>query len=359
MPLLVACGLFFTFIGTTAAQNDEDISFGIRPTRANEDIPETFSYFYHQLAPGTTINEEALVINDGGVPVSLVLYAADGFTAVNGGTAFTKENELSNGTSRGTSQWLSCAVREIQLAPGEELVVPFTINVPQNAKPGHHVAGLVVEAAPGEASLPSGEGDAQFAVQVIRRVGVAVVIDIPGEHGASLEIMDADLQQQDSSGAIFKISVHNTGNIYIKGSGTLLVSDTQGTLLATVPLAMDTVLPGDITSFEAAHPIFLIDNDYLLLASINYEGKTALLEGAEIYVRGGESYHEKNDTSAASPFEVINIGTAMENNNSFPGGIIGILLVSLVVLLLLVSAVIKRKVILEKVKGWVSKVRKT
>ena len=162
--------------GIALAQAGGDISFGIRPTKAFEDRPETFSYFLHELAPGAVLSDAALVMNSGDVPVTLELYAADGITAVNGGTAFARVGQEPTGVNR----WLSLSVAEIALEPGEEIAVPFTITVPSDASPGHHVAGIVVAAPPiGEAS-PGGENDGQFAVMVVQQVAVAVVIDVPG-----------------------------------------------------------------------------------------------------------------------------------------------------------------------------------
>ena len=73
--------------GAGVALADGKVSFGIRPTKAHLDRPETFSYFSYKLAPGSVIADEALVMNSGDVPVTLTLYVADGITAVNGGTA--------------------------------------------------------------------------------------------------------------------------------------------------------------------------------------------------------------------------------------------------------------------------------
>ena len=282
--LLIAllCAGLALLVGPRVAQADGEVSFGIRPTKAFEDRPETFSYFSYELTPGAVLTDEALVMNDGEVPVTLKLYAADGITAQNAGTAFAKQGQESTGASRGVSRWLSLSMTEIALEPGEEMVVPFTINVPSDAASGHHVAGLVVEAPPTEG------GEGQLAVNVVRRVGVAVVIDVPGPHVAGLEITRTCLRQQDEQGATFEIDVRNTGNVFVKGEGSLPIADGSGEELASIPLSMDTVLPDDATTFQITHPIRLADGDYLLTVFLDYEGKTAVLEGVEMKVNGGQ-----------------------------------------------------------------------
>ncbi len=285
--VLLALGLALS-AGLGIARADGGVSFGIRPTQASPDRPATFSYFSYELAPGAVLSDEALVMNSGEVPVTLKLYAADGITAINTGTAFAKQGQESSGASRGVSRWLSLSVTEIALEPGEETVVSFTINVPSDASPGHHVAGLVVGAPPSGEASPGGAGEPQFAVRVVQQSEVAVVIDVPGPHVAGLEITGAGLKQQDDQGATFVIAVRSTGNIFVKGEGSLLISDRNGEELASIPLKMGTVLPGDATSFHVSHPVHLADGSYLLTVVLKYEGKTAILEGVEVKVKDGQ-----------------------------------------------------------------------
>ena len=89
--------------GIAQAQAGGAVSFGIRPTKAVEDRPETFSYFSHELAPGALLADEALVMNSGEVPVTLKPYAGDGITAQNGGTAFPHKGKESSGASLGVN----------------------------------------------------------------------------------------------------------------------------------------------------------------------------------------------------------------------------------------------------------------
>ena len=273
--------------GSAMAQTDDGIRFGIRPTEAFEDRPETFSYFSHELAPGAVLTDAALVVNSGFVPVSLNLYAADGITAVNAGTAFARKGQDALGHSRGTREWLSFSKTEFRLEGAEELTVPFTITVPPDALPGHHVAGLVVEAPPGGELAPGGPGDGQFAAIVVQQAAVAVVIDVPGPHVAGLEITSTCMKTQGDLGATFVVGVHNTGNILLKAEGALSLMDRDGTELASVPLEMDTVLPGDFTTFQVDHPVRLGDGDYRLSDVLNYEGKTAELGEQEFKIRDG------------------------------------------------------------------------
>lgn len=315
--------------GIAQAQAGGDVSFGIRPTKAFEDRPETFSYFSYSLEPGAVLSDAALVMNSGEVPVTLKLYAADGITAVNGGTAFAREGQEPTGVNR----WLSLSVTEIALEPGEEMAVPFTITVPSDASPGQHVAGLVVAAPPiGEAS-PSREGEGQFAVMVVQQAAVAVVIDVPGPRVAGLEITGTCLKEQDDLGATFVVAVRNTGNIFLKGEGSVLIMDRNGQELASNPLKMGTVLAGDATSFQVRHPVHLADGDYLVNAVLNYEEETTVLEGTaalppasitgvEITVKDGQPVVgcEPEEEEALPPASITEIGSPPGEDGGPPIG---------------------------------------
>ncbi len=296
--------------GDAQAQTDIGIRFGIRPTKAYEDRPETFSYFSHELAPGAVMADEALVMNSGDEAVTLTLYAADGFTAINTGTAFTKRNQEATGVTRGVNRWLFFSVTEIALEPGEEMLVPFTITVPEDATPGHHVAGLVVEAPPKGQAEASVGGGGQFGAIVIQQAGVAVVIDVPGPHFAGLVITGTCLKEQSDIGATFEVDVRNRGNVIVTGEGSLIIVDRNGEELATVPLRMGAVLPGDATTFQVTHPVHLADGNYLLSEVLNYKGTTANLEGVEIKVKNGQpdvGCDPEEEEAAAPPFSITNI----------------------------------------------------
>ena len=305
------------FAGIGIAQADGgNVSFGIRPTMGQPDRPETFSYFVRELEGGAVVHDEALVLNSGDVPVTLKVFAADAVTAINGGTSFAQQGQQTNGVSR----WLSLDVTEITLEPGEERIVPFTIRVPSDVSPGQYVAGLVVALEPSGGYLASGgEGERQFAARVIRQAGVAVVIEVPGPWLARLEITDAGLVQQDDQGATFVVSVRNTGNVFVKAEGSLLVTDLEGIELASIPLKMDTVLPGDTTIFHVTYPVHLSDGRYLLDATLTYaEGETTFLEGAAVKVKNGQPEVKAKARAPSEPTGITAIvGSPAESNTLF------------------------------------------
>ncbi|MCH8920477.1 MAG: DUF916 domain-containing protein [Chloroflexi bacterium] len=312
LALLVACSLAL-FGWARVAQGDGDVSFGIRPSEANPDEPETFSFFSHKLTAGETLEDAAIVQNNGDVTATARVYLADGVTSINGGTAFTHEGFQTHGTAN----WLTLESEEITLAPGEEGIVSFTISVPAGTSPGEYVAGLVVQ---GEADAQA--GNAGFTVNVVKRSAVAVLVDVPGARLAELEITGVGLDQQNENGSVFIVDVRNTGNILLKGTGLIVIEDGNGTELATVRFEMDTVLAHDSTSFYVSHPIHLEDGSYQLAATLDYKASRgdevgdvpAVIGGVDLVVENGQP---QNPTKVGDPNElpdVVSIGGSTEKS---------------------------------------------
>jgi hypothetical protein len=296
--LAIAVALVLALLGWPGiAQAEGEISFGIGPAKADPNNPETFAYFVHALSPGAVLTEEARVQNSSDVPIVLRIYAADAVSSVGGGAGFAHEGQELNGGRN----WISLSQSEVSLGPGEEALVPFSIEVPPDASPGEHTAGLVVEAAPSEEiplagqAPPTGQDEAAFAVKVVTRSAVAVLVEVPGTRVAALEITDVVMWDQNDQGARFRVYVRNTGNIRVGGEGLLVIRDRDGAELASVPVEMGSVLPGYSTYVNVHHPVNLADGNYLLGATLGYQatrgdevGEAAFIEGVELKVKDGQ-----------------------------------------------------------------------
>ena len=216
-------------------------AFGIRPARAP--TTEGAAFFSYTLSPGDSIRDEALIVNMGQSPMALKLYAADGVTAINGGASFTESGQQ----RRGVFKWLSTEMTATELAAGERVVVPFTLQVPPDAPPGDHVAGWVVEAPP----KPGGEN---LAVAILERVGVAVVIRVPGATNQDLVLSTLCLNQESGSN-YFQVGVANKGNVLTRGTGTFTLTRSDGAEAFARPVELGAVIPGDDTFLRVDAPL--------------------------------------------------------------------------------------------------------
>ncbi len=284
--IAILIALLLSPIIPVIAQETEGISFGIRPTKATEGQEETFSYFSYRVSPASIFNDEALVMNSGNKTVTLKIYSADAITAQNGGTGFVEFGQQARGMSSGAHTWVRLAESEVVLGPGEERIIPFEVNIPADASPGQHIAGLVVEGEPETTGVDTESG---VEVKTVHRVGVAVVMDVDGEKTSGLKINNISLYQQNEEGTTFAVDLSNTGNIFLRPKGFFIVSDRNAErIITTTPLNFDTILPGDSAIFFVPRSARFEDGKYLLSIVLEYEGKKAILEGIGMNIKNGQ-----------------------------------------------------------------------
>jgi hypothetical protein len=134
-------------------------------------------FFEYALDPGATVDDAFTVRNDGATPLTLRIYAADAFTTREGTIDLLPATQQS--VDSGT--WVDLGATHVDLDPGETAVVPFTLSVPADARPGDHPAGIVT-------SLLSDDADAQ--VQVDRRLGSRLYVRVSGELSPSVDVSE-------------------------------------------------------------------------------------------------------------------------------------------------------------------------
>jgi len=278
---LVLAGLALLFVAGFAtvtlpreAHGQSLGSFGIRPTTTTADDPSAGAYFTYDLAPGAALSDEALVVSNGTGSITLKFYAADGATAINGGTAFAGVEEERNGVR----SWLSVEATDIVLQPNESLLVPFSVQVPADAAAGDHVAGLIVEAPP-KAGPTGGLGAA-----VIERVGVAVVIHVPGPTEESLTLGEICLNQKTGSN-YFEVPVANDGNVLTRATGTLQLEREDGNEVFSREVLLGTVLPGDRTQLRMDAPFDPGPGDYVANLTLERSDGADVSAASEVRIR--------------------------------------------------------------------------
>ncbi len=261
-------------VSTALAQ--ATIQFSIQPATMNSTDAEKGSYFVYTLPPGGSASDTAVVMNSGATPMRLKLYAADGVTAIGGGTAFAADGERRSGVF----PWLSAGSREIAVSPGERVPVPFTVNVPPDAVPGDHVAGWVVEGPPRAGS----SGGVQTSIT--ERSGVAVVVRVPGQTTEELAVADICMNQETGSN-YFQVSVGNAGNVLSKASGALTVTrgSGDGQEVFNAPMDVGTVLPADGTFIRVDSPVDLGPGSYIANVALKQSDGRPVVGSGRINIR--------------------------------------------------------------------------
>lgn len=124
--------------------------------------------------PGAVVSDTFRVRNDGATPLDLSVYAADAFTTREGSLDLPPAGTL----SVDAGLWVRPETDLLHLEPGQDAVVPFTISIPADARPGDHPAGIV-------AALRT-RGDGEVALD--RRLGTRIHLRVSGELSPSLSM---------------------------------------------------------------------------------------------------------------------------------------------------------------------------
>jgi hypothetical protein len=107
-----------------------------------------------EVAPSSSVKLTAAIVNQGTDPVSLHTYKMNALSAANGG--FLSGNEADSPV--GATAWIDYPSFDLDVAPGEQQTVTFTVTVPPDTAPGQYISGLGVvtkeaEQIPGSEAL--------------------------------------------------------------------------------------------------------------------------------------------------------------------------------------------------------------
>jgi len=229
------------------------VTFGIQPAGLHR--PDGRSDFAFGVTPGASLSDHVAVVNYSARPLSLQLYATDAVNTSDGGFGL-----LPGGVRpTGAGAWLTLPAAAATVnVPGKrrsgrpgEVIVPFTLKVPDTASPGDHAGGIV-------ASLRSiGRNKSGQAIVLDQRVAIRVFIRVAGTLKPELAISDVHatyhggLDPFGRGRVTVRYQVTNTGNEdygLAQGVGVSgLVGGGHSVAVGWIPL----LLPGDSVT-EAA-----------------------------------------------------------------------------------------------------------
>jgi len=134
--------------------------------------------------------------------------------------------------------WITFEVPVFTLRPNEKISSSLFITAPDNVRDGVYYANIVISE-----NARSGGG-----MMIVSRVATEVFVTIDTQHmlraSGLLEKFDVPVFQEDP-GVMFDIQYKNSGNVYMKQSGSILVKSVFGGRSNNVSIAPFYVLPGE------------------------------------------------------------------------------------------------------------------
>jgi hypothetical protein len=302
--LLVGLFLFLSFFNITPIHAQEDISIRISPPILEIEVE-----------PGNTYSDYIKIENlDEFEAITLypqiVSFIAKG---EEGAQEFIEDSEETSSYS--LSQWMNISTDELEIQPLERVVLPFTINVPQDAEPGGRYGAVLL------GNQPVSSGEVGNNVSLGAKSGTIILARIAGdiEESAKINSFGIDKEFYQYPPVEFNIVVENTGNIHVKPIGNIEISNIFGKVVDEINVneGLGNVLPDSTRKFTSTW---------------DKEGLTLGRYTAALNLKYGEvsdSYMTDARTFWVVPIKELAIG-------------IGILLVVILLIILLVRSYNKR-----------------
>lgn len=240
----------------------------------------------YQVAAGTVVDDSVIVYNFGNVTTTFDIYATDAQNNEAGDFDLLAREEV----PVDVGSWVSLGASSVTLEPMQQATIPISIVVPLDATPGDHVGGIVA-AVTSQADTGSGT-----LVNVERRTGTRVYLQVNGPLTAKLAVADADITatydyavNSFSGAADVSFRVENRGNVRLGGVPTLKVSGPFGLGGTTVTLPeISDLLPGEdaviTTRVEGVPALFFMK------AEVSIEPTTFSSAGETPAARGVASF---------------------------------------------------------------------
>jgi LPXTG-motif cell wall-anchored protein len=255
----------------TAGEEPEDVTWGVQPSSAGG--PDGRTTFDFAVAPGTLIEDWITVTNYSNQSAGFRVYASDATTDYDT-AAFTLIGAEQASIDLGAWTQVDSGPAEcpdtndeaeeicahdlgvrIALGPGESRTLPIAINVPFDATPGDHSAGVV---ASFEQEAAEDDGT---TVLLEQRVGARVYLRVDGPLAASVGVSgvtasyDGVVNPVGKGAATVGFDITNTGNVRLSGVPDVRLTGPFGIDLGAVELEpVSNLLPGGTGHVTAKLP---------------------------------------------------------------------------------------------------------
>ncbi len=179
-----------------------------------------------QVDAGGTYHYSIQVRNIADTEKLLYLVAQDIKGADDGGRPiFSEEGEK---TPYEMSTWISFNKRSLNLKPGEETTVPFTVRVPADATPGSHFGSILLASDPPKLTQ-SGAG-------VGFRVGNIISLRISGDAVEEMRLRELSTERlvYGAPPVTFNMRTENLGNVLLRPHGLIEITDMFGKQVASI-----------------------------------------------------------------------------------------------------------------------------
>jgi hypothetical protein len=221
LSLLVAC-----YAVITPSVRAQDLSLVVSPPRVDLEGK-----------PGDTL-QQTIKVTNGSTDKSLILKAfAIDFVVLDDAGTPVKVSESASGRYL-ASPWFTLENSELTLAPKETTQMVVLINVPKDALPGGHYAGVFFEPV-------ESKGLNKTVSYTSTQVGSLFGITVPGDikYDALIKSFSVDAPLFEFGPIDFTATIENQSDTHIRPSSSITVHDMIGRKVVDLPLSEINIFP--------------------------------------------------------------------------------------------------------------------
>ena len=238
-------------IGTpVSVASDEHGAFSARPS-PNAPQDERGTFFRLHVERGTDRRQSVVIDNLSKQRKHLLLDAVDGETGTTSGSVYPNRDDPR--TKAGSM--IDLPRKSVNLPPGTAVRVPFSLNVPKEARPGDHLAGISIQDAHRTHSKSR-----LSVTQIIVVVGVQIIVDGPKEKALTLGKVEMKALPGTKVPSVV-VHMENTGTELCAPLLDVNLTSPDGKQ-QLVSRQLDTVLPATAIDFPMPWPKALESGSY-------------------------------------------------------------------------------------------------
>lgn len=291
--LLCALALAAPAAAPAAAQS-APVDFDLEPA-ARSAFPR-----FDGVRPGASVNTAIRLENRSRRPRIIRLQNLDLTTADTGGIIFGPDGP------RRTGQWITVAERDVRLDGRSSRVVRLHANVPTDAAPGDHYAGVVAvdRAALRRAASKAGNGRS-VELKHVTRLGLPVRFRVPGRAVRRLDLGKVGFGV-DAAGSRIDVGLRNTGRRLVKRADADLrvVRASDGKQLFRQRGAIADIVPDAAIAYPVAWQGRLTEGRYRIVGTIRPHGAPVIHVDEQVsFTQTRSKELERHTGTPAAPAE--------------------------------------------------------
>jgi len=190
--------------------------------------------------PGTELTDAVTLFNYGTAQLTFRVYGVDAYNTADGAI------DVTPGTDDPTEvgSWVTMAQEYITVPAGQQVTIPFTLDVPDNATPGDYRGAVLAS------NQSRSTGNEEQVVILDRRTGTQLFVRVKGPLSAELAIEDLSTDYDPAINPLAGIAkitynIVNRGNVSLTGTSSVTIGGPFGLGKQTLPQSdFGTLLPG-------------------------------------------------------------------------------------------------------------------